>query len=125
MAGEKSLEIQVRTLERGMGTIVKAFQELKDSVKALEEKVDKTQTEEEKEIMKNQKMLGGLLKANSEAIKKIDTDIIRIQNENSANQKKAEENSKERVKKCKYFNSGHCKYEVECKFLYWTLGSRS
>ena len=46
MAGEKSLEMQVRSLERGMGTIVKAFKELKDSVKALEEKVDKTQNEE-------------------------------------------------------------------------------
>ena len=66
--------------------------------------------------MVNQKMLEDLLKANSEGIKKIDTDIIRIQNENSANQKKAEEKSKERVKKCKYFNSGHCKYKVECKF---------
>ena len=87
MAAEKSLEIQVRSLERGMGTIVKAFKELKDSVKALEDKVDKTQNQEVKEIMENQKMLEDLLKANSEAIRKIDSDIIRIQNENFANQK--------------------------------------
>ena len=50
MAGEKSLEMQVRSLERGMergmGTTVKAFKELKDSVKALGGKVDKTQNEE-------------------------------------------------------------------------------
>ena len=99
-----------------MGTIVKAFKELKDSVKALEDKVDKTQNQEVKEIMENQKMLEDLLKANSEAIRKIDSDIIRIQNENFANQKKEEENSKERLKKCKFFNSGHCKYKVKCKF---------
>jgi hypothetical protein len=91
-------------------TIVKAFKELKDSVKALEDKVDKTQNQEVKEIMENQKMLEDLLKAKSEAIRKIDSDIIRIQNENFANQKKEEENSKERLKKCKFFNSGHCKY---------------
>ena len=35
MAAEKSLEMQVRSPERGMGTIVKAC---KDSVKALEDK---------------------------------------------------------------------------------------
>ena len=40
--------------------------------------------------MVNQKMLEDLLKANSEGIKKIDTDIIRIPNENSANQKRKE-----------------------------------
>ena len=29
MAGEKPVEIQVKTLEKGIGTIVKAFKELK------------------------------------------------------------------------------------------------
>jgi hypothetical protein len=41
MAGTNPVEIQVKTLEKGMGTIVKAFKELKANMKALEEKVDK------------------------------------------------------------------------------------
>ena len=53
MSGEKSLEIQVKTLEKGMGTLVKAFKDLKASVKALEDKVDNKHIEEIKEIRGN------------------------------------------------------------------------
>ena len=49
----------------GLGTLVKAFNDLKASVKALEDKVDNTHKEEIKE---NQKKLEDLYKANSESM---------------------------------------------------------
>ena len=92
MAGEKSLEVQVQTLEKGMGTLVRAFKELKASVKALEDKMENKYNEEIKEIKENQEMLGNLLEANSEAIKKVDNIILAMNNENpNADQKKTEE----------------------------------
>ena len=47
MTGAKALEIQVKTLENGMGTWVRA----------LEDKVENKYNEEVKEIMENQKKL--------------------------------------------------------------------
>jgi hypothetical protein len=119
MSGEKSLEIQVKTLEKGMGTLVKAFKNLKASVQALEDKVDNKHNEEIKGIRENQKMLEDLLKANSESIKKIDNEILEMKNENgNASRTKAEKKNKpeNRLRKCKFFNSGYCKFKSDCKF---------
>ena len=119
MASEKSLELQVQTLEKGMGTLVRAFKELKASVRALEDKMENKYNEEIKEIKENQEMLGNLLEANSKAIKKVDNIILTMNNENpNADQKKPEEKNKPKkeLKRCKFFNSGYCKYKLECKF---------
>ena len=92
MADKNSLESQVKNLEKGMGTIVKAFKDLKATVKALEEKVQKdvkaleekvegAQNHEVREIIKSQKMLEELISANSNNIKSIDQEIKKLQSE--------------------------------------------
>ena len=55
MTGAKALEIQVKTLEKGMGTLVRA----------LEDKVENKYNEEVKEIMENQKKLEYFLRDSS------------------------------------------------------------
>ena len=55
MTGAKALEIQVKTLEKGMGTLVRA----------LEDKVENKYNEEVKEIMENQKKLEDFLRDSS------------------------------------------------------------
>ena len=55
-----------------MGTLVRAFKELKENVKALEDKVENKYHEEVNEIKENQKKLEDLLRDNSEAIKQIE-----------------------------------------------------
>ena len=103
MAGEKSLEMQVRSLERGMGTTVKAFKELKDSVKALEEKVQKDHNEELREIMMNQKVLVDIITAYSDAIRRIDNEIAKLQNSSlKTGLEKKDKESKPKEKKCRY-----------------------
>ena len=70
MASEKSVEIQVKTVEKGMETIVKLIKE-------------------------NQKRLEDLLRANSEVIKKIDNVMSSIEDENAnADLNKVEETYK-------------------------------
>ena len=64
MASENSLDSQIKALERGMGTLVKAFKELKSNVTSLEDKVDKTLNEVVIEIKRNQKMLEDFIKGN-------------------------------------------------------------
>ena len=118
MASENSLEGQLKTLERSMGTLVKAFKELKSNVKALEDKVDKSINGEVIEIKRNQKMLEDLIKGNSDAIKLIDDAILELRNENSKAKEEEIKKTETFVKKCKYFNSGYCKFKTDCKFLH-------
>ena len=108
MTGEKSLEIQVKTLEKGMGTLIRAFKELKENVKALEDKVENKYNEEVMEMKENQKKLEDLLRENSEAIKKIDNVLKRMEDESSKDE--VEEINKSNI------NSGHCKYKSGCRF---------
>ena len=86
----------------------------------LEEKVNDKHNDEIQEIIKSQKSLEEIIAANSEEIKRIDTEIMMFQNDKAvADSDKKEDNKvKNTAKKCKYFNSGHCKYKLECRFTH-------
>ena len=105
-----------------MGTIVKAFKEFKVSMDVLEKKVNKHHEEEIQELIKTQKMLNDIVVSNSEAIKNIDIEIKRIENEKDASkvesEKEVDNNKAIKAKKCKYFNRGYCKYKIECRFVH-------
>ena len=117
MADKKSLESQVKSLEKAFGTIVKAFKELNANVKSLEDNVEKNWKEELQEIMRKRKELEDVISANSDAIKKIDNEIAKLQVDSlKADVEKEDKELENKKKKCKYFNTGHCKYKMECKF---------
>ena len=121
MSGKlESLELQVKALEKGMGVMVKAFKEIKASMNKLEEKVDKTQNTEIQEIIKTQKNVEELIAANSDAIKCIDSEISKFKKEkaNAASDKHINVETLKELKKYKYFNKGHCKYKLACKFAH-------
>ena len=119
MADKNALEMQVRSLETAMGTIVKAFKDLKSHVKALEDKVEQSQNQEVREIMNSQKVLEELISEKSNDIKNIEMEIKKIQSEKleaaPGNEKK---NIAKVEKKCNYFNKGYCKYKTDCKFTH-------
>ena len=117
MASENSLEFQLKSIEKGMGTLVKAFKDLKANVKALEDKVDNKINDEIKDIKKNQKVLEDLMKANSDAEKVVKNVILGLQKENQkAEQNKVVEKTNNELIKWKFYNGGHCKYKTDCKF---------
>ena len=83
----------------------------------MEEQVEKDWNEEVQEILRNQKVLQDVIFANSDAIRKIDKEIAMLQDENlKADKEKEDTKLENKRKKCKYFNAGHCKYKMECKF---------
>ena len=84
MTEKVTLELQIRALEKNMGTIVKAFKEFKVSMDVLEKKVNKHHEEEIQELIKTQNMLNDIVVSNSEAIENIDIEIKRIENEKDA-----------------------------------------
>ena len=101
MADKTSLESQVKNLEKGMGTIVKAFKDLKTSVKALEDKIENAQNEEVREILRNQKVLQDIISANSDAIKRIDIEIAKHKdNSQKADLEKKDKVSENKEMKC-------------------------
>ena len=99
-----------------MGILVKAFKEIKASMNKLEEKVYKTQNAEIQEIIKTQKNVEQMIAANADALKSVDSEISKFQND-KAKATTHVETVKEK-KKCKYFNKGHCKYKLACKFAH-------
>ena len=121
MSGKlESLELQVKAIEKGMGVMVKAFKEIKASMNKLEEKVDKTLNAEIQEIIKTQKNVEEMIAANSDAIQCIDSEISKFQNDKAkaASDKHINVETIKELKKCKYFNKGHCKYKLACKFAH-------
>jgi uncharacterized protein YlxW (UPF0749 family) len=72
MTDKTPLEMQVKKLENSLVNIAKAFKDLQSSVKALEEKSNKSHEEDIKILMNGQQTLDEIIKANSEAMKRID-----------------------------------------------------
>ena len=119
MTDKIPLELQVKELQKSMLTIVKALKDMRTSVNKLEEKANKSHDDDIQDLVNCQKTLELIVNANSEAIKRIDDEILDIKNDKAKAEtnKKNDVHTKEEVgKKCKYFNSGHCKYKSECKF---------
>ena len=106
MADESSLTLKVMSLEKSMGTIVKVMKELRTSVKILEDKIVADHDEENKGIRKKQDMIDSILVENTEAIKRIDSEIQKYQLEKKSH------------KRCRYFNRGHCRNKSESRFAH-------
>ena len=69
---------------------------------ALEEKVEKDWNEEVQEIMRNQKVLQDVISANSDAIKKIDNEIAKLQDDSrKADVEKEDKKLENKKKKCR------------------------
>ena len=122
MAGENCLTDQVKTLQRHIGLFGKAFKDLTERVKALEEKAKSDDRKEIMEIIETQRIIDEILVANSDAIKKINSEMVYIQNNHTVEKEKelTTQNGvkKGRIKRCRYFNKGHCKYREKCKFYH-------
>ena len=73
------LELQIKGLEKNMGTIVKALKDLKASFTALEEKVHKSQNEEIQHLVESQNILEQVIVENSKAIKRIDDETLKFE----------------------------------------------
>ena len=121
-----SIEEEVKNLHKHMGTVVKMMQNLKCSVEVLEKKMDIKENQEIKEIIDAQSVIDEILVANSDAIKRIDKEIVKLSkqtivveraNDTSEDDKDTKvENRK--TKKCKYFNRGYCKHKSKCRFIH-------
>ena len=86
MAGESSLLDQVKTLQRHMGLFGKAFKDMTERVKALEEnakvedrkeiKDDGNKKDEIESILEKQKLIDKAIAANTDAICMIDEELL-------------------------------------------------
>ena len=123
------LEDEVKTLQKHMGLILKTVKDLKCTVEALDKRTK--ENEEIKEIIKTQKVIEEVLVANSDAIKRIDREIVEINSkkarpvvdtveESTEDEVKDVNNVKKAKRKCKYFNGGYCKYKQKCRYFHPT-----
>ena len=120
MADKIPLELKINSLEKSMAMIVKAVQEMKAGMDKLEKRVNDKQNDEIQEILKAQKSLEEVIAANSDEIKRIDNEILMFQNDKAEadSNKKEDDKVENTAKKYSYFNRGHCKYKLECRFTH-------
>ena len=107
---------EVKTLQKHMGLMMRTVKDLKCTVEALEKKTK--ENDEIKEIIKTQKVIEEVLVANSNAIKRIDREIVEITSKKSVpivdtleerTDKEVNEvnNAIKGKKNCRYINGGY------------------
>ena len=123
MVVNKALEDRVHTLEKSMGTVVKAIKEIKTEIKQLVDNGNKQQSEEIEEILEKQKVINEIISRNVKAIGRIDIEIARREKEVSENEIiEVDQNDKEvevkklEMTKCRYYDKGFCKYRTKCRY---------
>ena len=125
MVSNKALEERVQSLERSMGTIVKALKEIKVGMNEVREEKNKEQTDEIGEILKNKKEVEDNLAKHEEAINRIEMDIVKLETMIQSDKSKGCSNVdsepqtidyKERT--CRYHNKGFCKYKLKCRYFH-------
>ena len=130
-AVKSSLAEEVKTLQKHMGAIMRTVKDLKATVEALGEKMLTKENEEIKEIMEAQRVVEEVIVANSDALKRIDRDMLRIRDTKPTTGSvcdAAKETTKtvdqkidtvhKMTKKCRYFDRGYCKYNKKCRFVH-------
>ena len=78
---------------------------------------------EVEEIIEKQKMLDDLISANTDSIKRIDSEIEEMGRKSEYSEKNTEVGKEiiERnvvIKSCRYFNKGYCKYLKKCRYFH-------
>ena len=129
-AVKSSLEDEVKILQKHMGLVFKTVKDLKCTVEALEKKTKEIEEIKEiKEIIKSHKVIEEELIANSNAIKRIEREIVEITSKQSVpigdtmKEQTEKENNEvnnytERKRKCRYFDGGYCKYKQKCRYFH-------
>ena len=124
MVGNKTLEERVHTLEKSMGTVVKALKEIKTEIKQLVDNGNKQQSEEIEEILVEQKVLNEIINRNVEAIERIDIEIARREKEvyDKENIRCLDQNCPH-PKQRKFWqnNKNSCKSNLTCDFFHVTM----
>ena len=105
MAGKTSLELNIKGLEQSFGTIVKAFKDMRASMNMMEEKLKQIQNEKVEEIIETQKNLNEMMAVNSNAIQRIDNEILKFQKDKANAASDKENEIMREIKKCRYSNT--------------------
>jgi antitoxin component YwqK of YwqJK toxin-antitoxin module len=114
-------------MKRHFGGLAALVKELKAKVDNLEKNQDNVAT-----IMNIQRIVDDAIKANAAAIKKIEEEIMDLNNlmkqkhvqkdigeDGKVDAKDNNEQSKScTVRKCRYYDRGHCKYKLRCRYFH-------
>ena len=117
MASKILLEEEVKNMKKHFGGLISLVKDLKAKVEKMMEKNEK---QEIQDILEKQKVLEELLAANAKSIKQIE-DEMREMRGKLVEPQVSKETDKDtdkgvEIKKCRYFNRGHCKFKLECRF---------
>ena len=79
--------------------------------------MNKSQNGEIQHLVESQKRLEEVIIENSNAIKRIDDEILKFEIDKAEAAIKGDNKEVEKKdKKCKYYNGGYCKHKLKCKF---------
>ena len=127
MANKCALEQEVKAMKKHFGGLLALVKDLKAEVENVKKKLEPNKNPEVKKIIEKQKLLNELIVANTESIKKIESEMKEIQKkgnvippiiEKEVDEAKNVAGSNLAIKKCRYFDKGYCKYAKKCRYLH-------
>ena len=133
-SNEKSMELEIKNLQKHMGGLVKTILDLKAKVEALGKKGEGNQMDEIEKIHEKQRINDKAIAANTNAITKIDKelralegkkeedmikndDVIESDHRDHSAKEKSDDTRCTKRNKCRYFNRGYCKF-TKCRFIH-------
>ena len=131
MTSDNSLADQVKTLQGYMGRFAKTMKDLTERVNNLENNKKSDDDEREiKEILESQRVIDEILVANTDAIKRINKELLEVEGKIKKQKLEEVESIKSPIeiignvvkqgmkRKCRYNNRGHCRYRDRCKYYH-------
>ena len=112
-----NMEQEIKSLQKHMGGLVRTILDLKSEVEVLKKRDEDTQKDDMESLMERQKTV----------IKKIDKEILDISETNKHWVHKDPSEcieapsgniSKGSIRKCRYYDRGHCKHKSGCRYFH-------
>ena len=115
------MEEEIKTMQKHMAGMVRTIIDLKSKVESLEKRSEENKKDDLKVLIDKQKAVDEAIAANSAAILVIDKEIQVLRKGTVG--KGTTEGSEgvdldKSVRKCRYYDRGHCKYKCGCKYFH-------
>ena len=122
MPEPEQMEEEIKALQKHMAGLVRTILDLKSRVESLEGSKAQTNPKDDfDKLLKKQKTVDDAINANTAAIVKIDEEIKVLNSstkQKAAIEAKSDAHKGRKVRKCRYYNRGHCKQKSSCEFIH-------
>ena len=109
------MEEELKSMQKHMGGLVRTIVDLKSRFESVEKQLEEAKKDDFQILVEKQRAVDEAIAANLAAISEIDKEIKVLSKETTSSEGRYIEG---RVRKCRYYDRGHCKYKRGCKYFH-------